>query len=100
MVLVIGPRGRSDKSRLTCHSRPLRHCVTGRHWWGLADADVADMVDPATGSRAIRLRKALGLPDRGADATGATLVVLDPDLEDLPLEAVAAEIQEGLLWYL
>ena len=33
-----------------------------------------------------------GLPDRGADATGTTLVVLDPDLEDRPLE-IAAEIR-------
>lgn len=98
------PSGRMMHRFIGCHlgdaQDSARHGrLTGRHWWGVAD-DHEDVVDPVSGRSAVRLRRTLGLPDRGADATGTTLVVLNPNLEERSLEAVAAEIQEAILWYL
>ncbi|WP_410216530.1 hypothetical protein, partial [Paracoccus sp. (in: a-proteobacteria)] len=58
----------------------------------MTDDDEADIVDPVTGRSAVRLRKALGLPDRGANATGTTLVVLGRvDERDSPGELIVMQ---------
>jgi hypothetical protein len=54
---------------------------TGRHWWGVADAD--GLVEPVTGGQAMELATSLRFPDRGAGDTGTTIMIFDPDLGDV-----------------
>lgn len=68
---------------------------TGRHWWGVqGDDDVAGKVgEPETGDAAAALSEALGAPRReDADATGTSILILDPDLQ---LDAGDQEAGEG-----
>lgn len=52
---------------------------TGRHWWG----DVRpDHCEPLVDDEAVRIAERLGLPAFDDDATGTTVVVVDPDLRD------------------
>ncbi|NTW39902.1 MAG: hypothetical protein HGA44_08420, partial [Cellulomonadaceae bacterium] len=56
-----------------------RRPFTGRHWWG----DVrADHCEPLADDHATRVAGRLGLPPFDDEATGTTVVVLDPDLRD------------------
>lgn len=88
---------------------------TGRHWWGIpSDVErVGDSVDPVTGEEGSRIAQALGMNERHSpEQRGTTLMLLDPDLEDLrnedgqiactglgPRRRLLARIQEILLWH-
>jgi hypothetical protein len=71
---------------------------TGRHWWGVADAE--GLVEPATGTLAEELASTLGFPVRTAEDTGTTIMILDPDLggghlADGEAEGLADEAREA-----
>lgn len=88
---------------------------TGRHWWGMpsGESPEGDSVDPASGDLGCRIAEALGMPERrSAEQRGTTLMILDPDLEDLrsdegwPQEIsegarrrLMARVQDILLWH-
>ena len=82
-------RGRVDEE-----SRPF----TGRHWWG----DVQDdHVEPLVGADADDVARALGLTAFGQDESGTTLVVIDPDLDDLEdMDQAAQHLAETIAWQL
>ena len=63
-----------ERFDLTEHARQQRY--TGRHWWGKSRTD--GFLDPVTGSAAEALAANLGLPARGPEDTGTTVVVLGP----------------------
>ena len=89
-----------------------RH-YTGRHWWGVPSTEIPDFVDPALDDAAAELANALGFSSREAGATGTSLMLLDPRLDDLadlqngPTECLSDELrrrigfrlQEMLLWW-
>lgn len=52
---------------------------TGRHWWGDTRSDHCE---PLLDDEATRIAERLGLPPFEGEATGTTVVVLDPDLRD------------------
>lgn len=84
-------RGRVDEE-----SRPY----TGRHWWG----DVQDdHVEPLVDEEADAVARSLGIRPFTNDETGTTLVVVDPDLDDVQDEegspdAVARHLAETIAW--
>ncbi|TXD37963.1 hypothetical protein FRC96_07930 [Lujinxingia vulgaris] len=82
---------------------PHKGRYTGRHWWGTKEGG------PVTGQEAERIAAALGLPERGPDRTGTTLMILAPrfgdDEEDVETEdaefsgiPVHQQVHEYLLW--
>lgn len=86
---------------------------TGRHWWGaLSDAD-GGSVDPLTFDEAQDLADRLGFLNRGSDdQRGTSLMILDPDLDDLgygdalegapsgaEINRLKARIQDTILWH-
>lgn len=72
---------------------------TGRHWWGRLD-DEATFVDPIEGAEAIDLANGIGFPARGTDATGTSIMILDPAFGDAQdVRKLVGAIQEALLWY-
>ncbi|MCY0958887.1 hypothetical protein [Streptomyces sp. H27-H5] len=52
---------------------------TGRHWWGLPEAEHCE---PLTDAGADAAAHELGIPGFAGEETGTTLVVVDPDLTD------------------
>jgi hypothetical protein len=88
---------------------------TGRHWWGIPSDEIpdGDSVDPAFGELGFRIAEALGMPERrSAEQRGTTLMILDPELEDLRSDEgqppstndgtrrrLMARIQDMLLWH-
>ncbi len=54
---------------------------TGRYWWGAGDVDDDGVGEPVTGEAAASLWRAAGGPSRDVQAeTGASIMILDPDL--------------------
>lgn len=96
--------GASERRLIGCHvgrsfgipRDGMLQRFTGRHWWGVADADDG-IVDPATGLDAKALAEALGMPAREPDQTGTSIMILDFELEE-ELDAAASRIAETLLW--
>ncbi|MFE5207397.1 hypothetical protein [Streptomyces sp. NPDC056600] len=70
---------------------------TGRHWWGDLSGQV---VEPLVGHAAEQAAHRLGLKPFGAEETGTTIAVIDPNLDDLdPVEA-ADYLGETISWHL
>jgi hypothetical protein len=106
--------GRTGSTRRRLMGAALGHSwyrgerrYTGRHWWGIVGDD--DIPDPAVGSEAEELSRALGLPGFADGRTGTDIVVLGADLgvtgpetdlrERSPHEA-ATYLTSAILWNL
>lgn len=84
---------------------------TGRHWWGAATGEPGTSVDPLLAEEGSVVAGSLGLPERaGREQKGTSLMILDPDLEDLDggterygddglRNRLMARLQETLLWH-
>ncbi|WP_409057899.1 hypothetical protein [Streptomyces sp. SYP-A7185] len=70
---------------------------TGRHWWGDASGDV---IDPLVGADAEETARQLGLVPFGAEETGTSVVILDPQLDGLEPKEAAAYLAETVAWHL
>lgn len=68
---------------------------TGRHWWGrMSD----ERIGPAIDSDATRLIRELGFQPFPVD--GTSLMIVDPDLEELEPEAAIEHLGEAFVWHL
>ncbi len=74
-----------------------RRRYTGRHWWGDTSGDV---VEPLVGEEAEATAQRLGLKAFGPDETGTTVVVVDPNLDDLDPTEAADYLAETITWHL
>jgi hypothetical protein len=86
---------------------------TGRHWWGALCEEEGGSIDPLTGDEASGLASRLGFLTRRSDEQrGASLMILDPALDDLEnigdsdgsssggeLNRLKARIQDTILWH-
>jgi len=83
-----------SRERVDEESRPF----TGRHWWG----DVQEgHVEPLIGEDADEVARALGLTPFAPGESGTTLVVIDPDLDDLDdVDQAAQHLAETISWQL
>lgn len=70
---------------------------TGRHWWGDTSGEV---VEPLVGSAAEAVAQRLGLKPFGAEETGTSIVVVDPNLDELEPHAAADYLAETVTWHL
>ncbi|MCX4581911.1 hypothetical protein [Streptomyces sp. NBC_01481] len=70
---------------------------TGRHWWGNTSGDV---VEPLVGREAEATAQRLGLKPFGPDETGTTVVVIDPNLDELEPSEAANYLAETITWHL
>ncbi|MFF3344940.1 hypothetical protein [Streptomyces sp. NPDC002779] len=70
---------------------------TGRHWWGDTSGDV---VEPLVGPAAESVAQRLGLRPFEPEETGTTIVVIDPNLDDLEPAAAADYLAETVAWHL
>ena len=97
-----GPEGRRI---IACHVGPsfdipgntMLQSFTGRHWWGIPDPDDG-IVDPLTGLDAQVLASNLGLPDRGADQSGTSIMILDFMTDGEDLQTLGNKVVEAVLW--
>jgi hypothetical protein len=85
---------------------------TGRHWWGALNDAEGGSVDPLTSDEAQDLADRLGFLNRSNNQRGTSLMILDPDLDDLwygealegassggDLNRLKARIQDTILWH-
>lgn len=86
---------------------------TGRHWWGARGDQEGGSVDPVLNDAAADLARSLGFQERNAaDQRGTSMMILDPDLEELDQEGASpgesenelrnrlkARIQDTILWH-
>ncbi|MGY6023149.1 hypothetical protein [Streptomyces spinosirectus] len=84
------------RSYVTDESGAARR-YTGRHWWGDTSGEV---VEPLVGREAEATAQRLGLRPFGPDETGTTVVVIDPDLDELAPPAAAHYLAETIAWHL
>jgi hypothetical protein len=70
---------------------------TGRHWWGDMSGDV---VEPLVGPAAEAVAQQLGLRGFGPQETGTTIVVIDPNLDELEPTEAADYLAETVAWHL
>ncbi|MEU2656231.1 hypothetical protein ABZ615_13005 [Streptomyces sp. NPDC007325] len=70
---------------------------TGRHWWGDASGDV---IEPLVGTEADAVARRLGLRPFTSDETGTTVVVIDPNLDELAPSDAADYLAETIAWHL
>ncbi|MFD0507135.1 hypothetical protein ACFQ0G_38845 [Streptomyces chiangmaiensis] len=70
---------------------------TGRHWWGDTSGNV---VEPLVGRQAETTARHLGLRPFGPDETGTTIVVVDPNLDELEPAVAADYLAETIAWHL
>ena len=84
------------KSYVATESRGDRR-YTGRHWWGDNSGDV---VEPLVGQEAEATARRLGLAPFGPQETGTTVVVIDPNLDELEPAAAADYLAETITWHL
>jgi hypothetical protein len=70
---------------------------TGRHWWGDTAGDV---VEPLVGPAAEATAQQLGLRGFGPEETGTTIVVIDPNLDELEPTAASDYLAETIAWHL
>ncbi|MEV6959722.1 hypothetical protein AB0M97_11060 [Streptomyces sp. NPDC051207] len=70
---------------------------TGRHWWG----DFCDgVVEPLVGQQAEAVAQRLGLRPFAPDETGTTVVVVDPNLDEMEPHAAADYLADTVAWHL
>lgn len=74
-----------------------RRRYTGRHWWGDTSGDV---VEPLAGPAAEAAAQQLGLRAFAPEETGTTIVVIDPNLDELEPTAAADYLAETIAWHL
>ncbi|MEV2196709.1 hypothetical protein AB0I02_37910 [Streptomyces phaeochromogenes] len=70
---------------------------TGRHWWGNTSGTV---VEPLVGQEAETTAQRLGLKAFSAEETGTTVVVIDPNLDELEPPEAADYLAETITWHL
>ncbi|MFI1397720.1 hypothetical protein [Streptomyces sp. NPDC020681] len=70
---------------------------TGRHWWGDTSGHV---VEPLVGTEAEATAQRLGLPPFKPEETGTTIVVIDPNMDELEPAEVAGYLAETITWHL
>ncbi|XUL88393.1 hypothetical protein ACQ86D_18465 [Streptomyces galilaeus] len=70
---------------------------TGRHWWGNMSGPV---VEPLVGQEAEATAQRLGLRSFSPEETGTTVVVIDPDLDELVPSEAADYLAETIAWHL
>jgi hypothetical protein len=70
---------------------------TGRHWWGDTSGDV---IEPLVGQEAEATAQRLGLRSFGPEETGTTVVVIDPNLDELEPSDAADYLAETITWHL
>jgi hypothetical protein len=70
---------------------------TGRHWWGDTSGEV---VEPLVGEEADAVAQRLGLKSFGPEETGTTVVVVDPNLDDLEPAKAAEYLGDTIAWHL
>ncbi|MGW1050992.1 hypothetical protein [Streptomyces sp. NPDC002521] len=70
---------------------------TGRHWWGDTSGSV---VEPLLGEAAETIAHRLGLKSFGSQETGTTVVVIDPNLDELEGSAAADYLGDTIAWHL
>ncbi|MEW2254805.1 hypothetical protein [Streptomyces sp. NPDC047869] len=70
---------------------------TGRHWWGDTSGSV---VEPLVGPKAETVAQRLGLKPFGSQETGTTVVVVDPNLDDLEAPQAADYLGHTIAWHL
>ncbi|MFJ4788930.1 hypothetical protein [Streptomyces sp. NPDC088794] len=70
---------------------------TGRHWWGDTSGNV---VEPLIGDEAEMVAQRLGLQAFGPHETGTTVVVIDPNLDELEPSEAAEYLGETMAWHL
>ncbi|MFD9906752.1 hypothetical protein [Streptomyces sp. NPDC059063] len=70
---------------------------TGRHWWGDNSGEV---VEPLIDRDAEAMAQRLGLKPFGSEETGTTIVVVDPNLDELAPPAAADYLAETIAWHL
>lgn len=70
---------------------------TGRHWWGDASGEV---IEPLIGQEAETAAQRLGLKPFGPQETGTTVVVIDPNLDELEAPEAADYLGETIAWHL
>ncbi|MEU0391295.1 hypothetical protein ABZ208_00620 [Streptomyces sp. NPDC006208] len=70
---------------------------TGRHWWGDVSGDV---IEPLVGTEAEATAQRLGLRPFGPEETGTTIVVIDPNLDELEPAAAADYLADTIAWHL
>ncbi|MGP4051558.1 hypothetical protein [Streptomyces sp. 2A115] len=70
---------------------------TGRHWWGNTSGGV---VEPLVGQEAEATAQRLGLRPFGREETGTSVVVIDPNLDELQPSEAADYLAETITWHL
>ncbi|WP_152520870.1 hypothetical protein [Nocardiopsis halophila] len=70
---------------------------TGRHWWGDASGDV---IEPLLDEEADSTAQRLGIRRFAPDETGTTIVVIDPELEELAPQEAAEYLADTIAWHL
>jgi hypothetical protein len=70
---------------------------TGRHWWGDFSGGV---VEPLVGQQAEAVAQRLGLRAFTPDETGTTVVVVDPNLDEMEPHAAADYLADTVAWHL
>lgn len=70
---------------------------TGRHWWGDTSSDV---VEPLTGHEADAVAHQLGLRPFAPGETGTTVVVVDPNLDEMEPASAADYLADTIAWHL
>ncbi|MFE9171565.1 hypothetical protein ACFYNZ_18910 [Streptomyces kebangsaanensis] len=84
------------KSYVATESQGQRR-YTGRHWWGDTTGEV---VEPLVGREADAVVQRLGLKPFGPQETGTTVVVIDPNLDDLEPPDAADYLSDTIAWHL
>lgn len=70
---------------------------TGRHWWGIKED--GNGIGPLTNEHATLTAKSLGMPERGPEKTGTSILIIDPYIDDsVGCRTVENEIIEAILW--
>lgn len=97
--------GAGGRRLIACHVGPsfevpgngMLNRFTGRHWWGVPSPE-DEIVDPATAHHAKELASGLGFPERTANQSGTSIMILELDTAGEALEVVGTRVIEGLLW--
>ncbi|MFE5755227.1 hypothetical protein ACFQ7I_16230 [Streptomyces massasporeus] len=74
-----------------------RRRYTGRHWWGDTSGAV---VEPLVGQEAEVVAQRLGLRSFAPEETGTTVVVVDPNLDEMEPAGAADYLADTIAWHL